>query len=382
MVLKEAPLPDPPAREWTGVRDLEKIRPELEELARNAIEPNPCFETDYLIAMAQHISRPERVSVLLIRDNDDGGLRGLFPMCAEGLRSGYIRPVLSLFKTPFSTIATPLIHQQDPADTVSSFVDALASDSRSAGIVKVPSCYHDGPFAGLLEDELRSRQFSFAAAEGFERAIGETDLSFEDYFRRISKSRKKAYRRMNKTLEKAGEPSLEIVRSGEPGFQAAYRVFLDIEASGWKGKSGTALKCSAPTRAFADQAFASENGAPDVAIYTLLIDGKPVAASANCLSNGMLYTIKGGYDEAYSHCSPGVRLDYEMLEQLCRSEFSRIDSAAEAGHQVEGVWLERTRVGDFYFSTSANSSEKLDSLLKCRKLYLSMKDTVKKLAGR
>ena len=103
-----------------------------------------------------------------------------------------------------------------------------------------------------------------------------------------------------------------------PGLAAAFEALLEVEASGWKGRAGTALRFQPRARAFYAALGATLRGPDDYCeIHTLHAEGRCLAA-AFCARTGRTCSfIKTAYDEAYAHLAPGKLLLAHILERCC-----------------------------------------------------------------
>jgi CelD/BcsL family acetyltransferase involved in cellulose biosynthesis len=94
----------------------------------------------------------------------------------------------------------------------------------------------------------------------------------------------------------------------------AFPVFLDLEASGWKGIKGTgsAIKCNENLIKFYNFLLTRFSEYGESIIDILYIDERPISGQLGFIINDTYYLVKVGYDEAMSHISPG-NLHRELL---------------------------------------------------------------------
>ncbi len=124
--------------------------------------------------------------------------------------------------------------------------------------------------------------------------------------------------------------------------------FLALEASGWKGKAGTAAACDDDVRDFMTSAVAALAAEHKVAIDRILLDGRPIAAAITLRSGDGAWFWKIAYDEAWARFAPGVMLTALVTEQLAGDlTIARADSCATADHAVMNrSWSERLPLHD------------------------------------
>lgn len=140
-------------------------------------------------------------------------------------------------------------------------------------------------------------------------------LPTEALERRLDAKFRANLRRRARQLAKQGEVRLERVEGGArlaEALEAGFRV----EASGWKGARGTAMASQPETRQFytALARLAADEGW--LALYSLSVDGRPIAFHFGLQYGGTYFLLKPGYDESLSACSPGQLLVREVLGDL------------------------------------------------------------------
>jgi CelD/BcsL family acetyltransferase involved in cellulose biosynthesis len=101
--------------------------------------------------------------------------------------------------------------------------------------------------------------------------------------------------------------------------------FLCIEASGWKGRGGTAIAQRPELVGFYAQIArdAAKRGA--LALGFLELGGKRIAAHLSVIHGGKHYLLKLGYDETLRELSPGQQLTAEAMRDACERGLSEFD---------------------------------------------------------
>ena len=138
--------------------------------------------------------------------------------------------------------------------------------------------------------------------------------SFDDYLKELSKNHRKQVARRRRRLEEAGHVTVEIQTSPH-GLASALEDFVQLESSGWKRGSGTAIASRRANRDFYTEIarWAAERGS--LRLSFLALDGRPIAAELGLEEGGVLYALKGGFDPAYSGFGPGQLLTHESLSR-------------------------------------------------------------------
>lgn len=119
-------------------------------------------------------------------------------------------------------------------------------------------------------------------------------------------------RRSRRQLEEQGTLALKHYNSADP---AALARFYDLEASGWKGAEGTAIKCDPCTLQFYNSVAAAAAQQGYLSLDFLELNGKPIAGNFAFNFRGRYFLAKAGYDEAYRRFGPGQLLVHEILGQ-------------------------------------------------------------------
>jgi CelD/BcsL family acetyltransferase involved in cellulose biosynthesis len=134
-------------------------------------------------------------------------------------------------------------------------------------------------------------------------------------------------RRAKRQLEEQGTLKLKHYSAADP---EALENFYALEASGWKGAEGTAIKCDPRTRRFYDaiaQAAAREGY---LSLDFLELNSKPIAGHFGFNLRGRYFLAKAGYDEAFRRYGPGQLLVNEILIQTPQRGLHEFDFVGPA----------------------------------------------------
>ncbi|HYE36636.1 GNAT family N-acetyltransferase [Methylocaldum sp.] len=125
-------------------------------------------------------------------------------------------------------------------------------------------------------------------------------------FQGFSKTFRSNMRRARKRADDLGNITYTSA-SKRPELDMAYEAFLDVEASGWKGQKGsaTAIKIDKRLESFYRLLMERYSGSGGCEIHIMWLDKKPISVEFSLITDDTLYTLKIGYDENYSSCSPG-----------------------------------------------------------------------------
>ena len=136
--------------------------------------------------------------------------------------------------------------------------------------------------------------------------------------------------RLRKAQVKLAEmPDVEVVRIREPDALAeAYRRFLEVECSGWKGGTGecTAILLHKSLHDFYRDVVERFGKSGRFEINLLLIGDQTVAGQLCLIEDRTLCILKIGYDESYRQFSPGnILIEHVLREAIESNRYSEID---------------------------------------------------------
>src|SRR6476646_94720 len=134
-------------------------------------------------------------------------------------------------------------------------------------------------------------------------------------------------RRAKRQLEEQGALELTHYNAADP---EALEKFYALEASGWKGSEGTAIKCNPRTRQFYDAIAQAAARDGYLSLDFLELNGKPIAGHFGFNLRGRYFLAKAGYDEAFRRHGPGQLLVNEILAQTPERRLHEFDFVGPA----------------------------------------------------
>lgn len=287
-------------------RSLTAVAPEWERLAERTLAP-PFAYPGWLEAWWSAFGAGELELLCLRRD---GELAGLLPLCRDGRR---LRSPTNWHTPWYGPLA----------------VDAAGERRLIAGAFGLAApCvelqFVDGDELHAFHAAAREHGREMEAAPLMRSPFVTLDGTWEEYERRLSRSRRRSLRRAWRKLEAEGRVEVEIVADGADLERRLAEAFA-LEASGWKGRAGTAIVSQPETRAFyADVArWAAARGQLRLAFLTL--DGTAIACDYALELNGVWYSLKAGYDERFRSFGPGALLLHAELRDAFARGLTRFD---------------------------------------------------------
>jgi CelD/BcsL family acetyltransferase involved in cellulose biosynthesis len=157
----------------------------------------------------------------------------------------------------------------------------------------------------------------------------------------------KELRRQRHRLAEHGAVHFDVART-PTDVASALEIFLNLEASGWKAKRGTALVQDEGDASFVRRAAKALAEIGQCEIVTLRAGDTAVAAAIVLRHLDRAFYFKLGVDERFAKLSPGVQLTLDLTRHLCADPaMAMADSTAGADHpMINPIWRGRLAIGD------------------------------------
>lgn len=331
------------ARQWRDFDRADRIG-RWDALAQWAAEPNPFFESWYLLPSLRALDPHYQVDLLCLEV--EGQLAGLMPLRRNKRYYRHFLPNLGNWVHENCFLGLPLVSAGCERlfwRKLLSWADHHAGYSLFLHLRDLPL---GGPLYKALNEVLEEQQRPGRVVMREERAMLQSPLDPEAYRASVCSGKKrKALRRKMRGLQDLGEA--RFVWDWDDRDVGKWIVdFLELEASGWKGSAGSAIACENTTRMLFEQAITGAAQDGKLVRLGLELDGRPIAMLSNFVSKPGSFGYKTAFDETYAAYSPGVLLEYEYLETLSRRDIDWCDSCAAEGHSVmDGLWNARRPIG-------------------------------------
>ena len=341
---------------------------ELQHLSRRSIEPNVFFDPRFFVpAMPRLDDRSVRLMVLRDEGPARSRLRLLMPYTLERTSAWRGVATIRAWVHPFGRLGTLPLDGDDPEGTLRGFFEMLAApEARLPEVLVLPETRTDGPFAAAIRNVVGSAGLPMATVNAFDRA-GLVKSDAGDYLTMPPNSsrRRREMLRQRRLLEAEGVVSFRVAREAE-SVRKALEDFLNLEASGWKGKSRSAMVLDRYRAAFARESVNALGDEGRARIYTLLIDERPVASLVALVQDGQAFAWKTAYDEAFARASPGQQLMAEATRALIADPaIKSADSCAMPDHFVMNrFWPERLPLATFVIGLKPGCERQVEAAVK------------------
>ncbi len=367
MTRQTAPAPLPPTAHrgrviaaFLAAGEATAIAAEWTSLADDCVEPNPFYAPALLLpALKAFADRDVRLAVV----RDAAGRRIL--LAPAGPLRGYSRlPVryLATWMHPHCYFAAPLVRRGCESAAFAALFDLVESEG---AFFRLRHLAADGPLFRAASDAAAASGRLAAASARYDRAALRAGYATDVYLREsLSGKKRKELRRLHARLESEGAVAFETL-TDEGALADWIADFLTLEASGWKGRAGTALASDAAGREFFAQSLQNALDRGALRFCRLTLGGRAIAMIVNFIERGDVYSFKIAHDEEFARYSPGVMLEIELMRALeNEADLSFVDSCAAHDHKmINSLWRGRRAIAALNISGTAAAHKAIFRLL-------------------
>jgi len=320
-------------------------------LAERAIEPNGYYLPGWELAVNALASGRTNASALSAWSDassaPDGAAHLIGLMPAISLWRAWRIPLPALASAhPYGTLCTPLLDRDRADDAAVSLMQAARKAGAHALILRDVSL--NGAVMKAFTAALRQDGLQPRVLQSYLRACLDATRDAEELLRDgLGPKKLKELRRQRHRLAEHGAVAFEVARNPQD-VASALETFLTLEASGWKGQRGTALKQDHGDAGFIRRATVALAETGQCEIATLRAGTTPVAAAIVLRHQSRAFYFKLGVDERFAKLSPGVQLTLDLTRYLCADPaIATADSTASADHpMINPIWRGRLAIGD------------------------------------
>jgi CelD/BcsL family acetyltransferase involved in cellulose biosynthesis len=298
-------------------------------LAARAIEPNPFYEPDFLMPACRRLRHGRQAGLVVVEEA--GHFHAVLPVPWAAWPAVPL-PVVTSWRHLYGYLGTPLLAPEQPAQAARCLLTALRGRAAWPGVMVLELVGDDGPAAASLRDAAARLGLAVQVHAPAERAVFRADEesagALPASIRRERRAKARQWRRM---CAEGGNPAV-VDRSAD---KAAAAEFLRVEASGWKGRAGTALASRAEDAAFYREVAERFRASGRLRLYALEQGGATLAMQTSLCADHAVFDWKAAYDERFAGYGPGAQLQLQVLELERGRGAGWIDSCADPsdGHQ-------------------------------------------------
>lgn len=323
-------------------------------------------------AMAAYPSR--NIAVLLAWQ--DGRLAGVWAF-ATG------RMLLSSPPMPNAYASTPVIDRGCLEPVLDALLSFIAADASLPNLVALDAMGAGTATYAALARVIAARRGALAVFSRSQRPLLASHLDAKAYFEQaMSASSRKKLRQHRRRLGEQGTLESAVV-TGADAVVRAFEDFLALEASGWKGRQGTALANDPADARYTRAMIAALAAKGDAEIHSLTLNGRPVSMQVVLRAGRTAFTWKTCYDEALHDYSPGTLLfeDY-TARLLADAAVDSVDSCSFDDSGYMGTWRERGDIASLWLDARPGGSVTFHPLARLNSLYLALRAHAKALYHR
>jgi len=327
-----------------GVETVERLADEWRELCERATDDEPFYRPEWMRAHLRAFTRDARVSLIAVRL--DGRLHLVLPLVEEKGTVGGV-PVRKL---------------RAPVNAHGGRFDALrtAAPQGDAAIrvawqfLKEREGWDLLEFRNTPQGSTVSELAAIAAANGFhtmqvpERPSPYVPVSDDPALLSRMPPNAKLRSQLRQARRRLAEQGPLIFRRVATADREALQRFYRLEASGWKGKEGSAILCHEATKNFYDEMADSAARFGYFSLYMLELNGQLLAGHYSFTHRGRCYSPKVAYDENFSQFAPGHLVMQEILRD-CAARGIRDFDITGPNDDWKMKWTSETRALNHHF---------------------------------
>lgn len=232
----------------------------------------------------------------------DGALAAVLPL---QFRAGVLTAMANEHTPRFGAVAV------DPEARRRVLEAAMREQSSE---LHVPAIAVDDPIVEVFPTAARHARRGLHVVELDRSPVVATTGSYEDYHRSTKSRWGAPLERFRRKMIREHGAAFTTVAEPENLEGALDRGFA-VEASGWKGRAGTAILSSAETTSFYRGLAQRFRAGGHLRISSLEFDRQMVAFDFTLLAGGVLHLLKTGYDEEFRRLAPGLVLRLSVIER-------------------------------------------------------------------
>jgi len=314
------------------------------DLAGAAAEANAFYAPDMLGAALDHLAAGH--GVRLIEAQEDGRSIGLLPVVTASSHGRLPVSCVVNWMHDHCFFGAPIVRQGHEVAAWRSFLAQLDAADWAPGFLHLECLDAAGANAAALEALCVEQGRGRREIHRYDRAILRSDLSADEYWEtHVRAKKRKELRRLQKRLAELGQVETHLLACAAD-LPVWCQDFLTLEASGWKGRQGTALACKKADEAFFRAACAAAFDAGRLHFLRMDMDGRAIAMLVNFRHGEGAFSFKIAFDEALGRFSPGILIEIANLHAVQGDpDMAWMDSCAAVDHpMIDSLWAERRTI--------------------------------------
>ena len=307
----------------TRPEEFAALRSDWNRLWRQSRDRSIFLTQDWFDAAWQWKCREEELYILCCER--DGVLVGVLPLTRKRkARNGRARRSLEFLTVPDTQRCDALIANDAP-DVAEALAGELVRRRREWDVIRLRYLATDSTCLTTLLSALRENCLTCATTESARNPWIDLEGGWGHFYSTRSRRLKKALNLAVNRLAKLGTVEIDWL-APQTGTQLdvenAVAVLTGISLRSWKSGTGNSLDNPGP-QAFIHRLAHRAHERGSLSIWTLKINGAPVAMEFQLVDEGNVFALRSDFDAAFGEASPGSHLSKQMLEQIFAFQFSR-----------------------------------------------------------
>lgn len=265
----------------------------------------PLVQHDWLLSCAEAFHADGELAVIAVQEG--GELRAAAPLVRLPLAQGGGYELLGQRR-----LWEPSALLYDGADSLRCLSEALMGLERPLALVRLTRDPHVAAALVMAAAGRGKLMRQRVAPSPFLHVCS----SWAEFMSSISSRRRYDLRRARRLLEKNGAVSVDFAQPSRENVLAHLDEAMAVEASGWKGREGSAAAVAVTTADFLRRFCQRAAEAGNLRVSFLRVDGRAVAMQVGVDYADRHWILKIGYDESYADTSPGVQLMHEVVQRV------------------------------------------------------------------
>ena len=299
---------------FRGAR-LEVLSKQWRAIALEDRYAQPFYQPEWVRAYAHAFLDQDEIPAITTSCGDS--LLGILPLSHRKTFFGKIPAHSLVGVSGMHSCRFDLIHAPNQRETVARETWRVLRDHLKWTTVEMLDVPRDGAFHRVLE---LARQDGFLIGHWSTRKMPILEIPPlpASPFSNCPPTHKVSRTRLEKKLRKLKEQgTVSLGRIAQAG-RTEVEQFIRLESAGWKGREGSAIYNSPRTLDFYNATTQAASLRKYLRLYSLELNGEPIAMYLGFLMNNTVFMPKIAYDERYSVYSPGQILTKLVIEDLAR----------------------------------------------------------------
>ena len=275
---------------------------------------------------------------------DEGRLIGISPlmMSKDRLRGFPVKKISFIENNESPHCGILIDRKTDFSGTLYNLFNYLTSYNNSWDILLLRRIPEDFNIVKYVGNFFKSRGFKFIIIPSQKSPILKIRSDWNTFYSEKHQRFKKKIRHDRNNLKKQGDfeiQTLDCPEKIEPHLEDIFNVGFQS----WKGKIGKSIGGTAERRHFFSKLPKNlTNNRNGILIWALCLNSKMIAFEYHVKEGSAVYALRGEFDDAYSHLSPGSVLDFEIVRSLFENNYS-IYNMGGGSDKYKLRWTSKTK---------------------------------------